>query len=197
MGGQERQQRDPCPKRPVPEREHAAGEHHAPHHPTHTPPAGIDAEDQVDEGGQEEQGDQHGTGERKGLGEGQRTEQLALSGFQGEYRDEADDGGGNRGHDGRGHLDRGLLDGATQVLDHPLLTQVAHHVLREDDAQVHHGADGDHDAGERYDVGVHLEIAHGDEDQEHRQGQQGGDDQGAAELGHHDQDHDDGDEHLQ
>ena len=49
------------------------------------------------------------------------------------------------------------------------------HVLGQNDADIDHGADGNRDARQCHDVCIHPSELHGDEGDQHRQRQHGGD----------------------
>jgi hypothetical protein len=133
---------------------------------------------------------QRRAGHREGLGEGQRREQPPFLAFQREHREEGNSDDEQReeqrradflagGEHGVGALGLGVLLG--QAL------QVLVGVLDHHDGGVDHGADGDGDASQAHQIGVHAQRAHGDEGDQHADRQHQDGDQGAAHV--HQEDH--------
>ena len=76
------------------------------------------------------------------------------------------------------------------------LVQVLENVLAQDDSHIDHRSDGNRDSRQCNDVGIDAECLHGDEDHEYGQWQQCTDKDGATQVQHHHQNHDDGDENF-
>ena len=74
------------------------------------------------------------------------------------------------------------------------LFQMAKNVLADHDTHVHDGADGYGDARKGHDIGVHSESLHSNETQQHSQGKHTSDQQAAAQVHHHHDNHDQGDQ---
>ena len=133
------------------------------------------------QGDGQERGEEHG----KGLRVGQRLEEPSRLGLKREDGEEA------RGDDQKreeerwshflGRLDNDIRPAPRLPLVFPLL-QLLMGVFHHDNGGVHHGADGDSDAGEAHNVGGDAQVIHADEGHEHGDGQ--GDDhyQGAGQV---------------
>ena len=179
----------------LPDRYHKARGHQRNHQPQGRPhlPA---AENERGRCRKDGQGHDDGGDEGEGLGVGQGAEQLALGPGHEEDGQKADDG---RAH-GREH---GAADLGGPLEDHPghgrVLWRGVHllqDALADDDAHIDHGPDGDGDARQGHDVGIHPELFHGDEAHHHGHGQERRDEKGAAQVHDQHQDHDDGDQDL-
>ena len=132
----------------------------------------------------------------EGLGEGQGLEELTLGPGHGEDRQEADHGRGNGRQDRAADFRRTAVDHLQTVLIRSGGVEVLENVLRHDNSHVHNSADGDGDAGQGDDVGVHAEHLHGDEADQHRQRQGGTDQQRTPQVHQHDDNDDDRDQHF-
>ena len=108
---------------------------------------------------------------RVGLGEGQRREQATFLRLEREHRNEGKRDDEQREEEGRADLGRGIADHSPAGFSReafarmgmaPLL-EVLVRVLDHHHGSVDHRTDGDGDAAERHDVGVHALIAHDDE----------------------------------
>jgi hypothetical protein len=128
---------------------------------------------------------QRGAGHREGLGEGERREKPPFLAFQREHREEGNRDDEQReeqrwadfltgGEHGVGALGLGVLLG--QAL------QVLMGVLDHHDGGVDHGADGNGNASQTHQIGVHAQRAHGDESDQHADRQHQDGDQGAAHV---------------
>ena len=76
------------------------------------------------------------------------------------------------------------------------LIQMPENIFADDNPHIHNSADGDHNAGECDNIGLHIEKLHGDEAEQNGQRQHGADDQSAAQMHHHDQHNNDGDQNF-
>jgi len=107
------------------------------------------------------------------LGIGERREQLAFLRFQREYRDEGQRDDEQRKKQGRSHLAR-RLDHQRRMLFcirfamlGAIVLQLLVRVFDHHNGGVHHRTDGDGDAAQRHDVGVHPLLLHHDERDQH------------------------------
>ena len=158
----------------------------------------------------DEKGHQHG-GQRhrqqgreehgKGLRVGQRFEEPARLGLQGE------DGEKSHGDDEKRKEERGPhflcrldddVDAAPGRACGLPLFQLLVGVFHHDDGGVHHGSDGDGDAGKTHDVGGHAQVVHADEGYDDRHGKRADDHERAGQVKQkNDADHADGKRQLQ
>ncbi len=109
-------------------------------------------------------------GHGKGLGEGERREQPPLLALQAEDRQEGDGDDQQREEQRRSHFLARQQHGGGAILPGMLRwqpLQVLVGVLDHDDGGIDHRPDGDGDAAEAHQIGVHAEQAHGDEGDEH------------------------------
>ena len=123
-------------------------------------------------------------------------------GFQEEYREEADHRGEARGEDGAGDLAHALFDQSDKSFSFSFVLVLLHlhmadNVLHEDHLDIDHDTDGDGDARECHDVGIHSRVAHDDKGEQHAHGQDAGDDDRGPQVKDDHDHHDDGDEDLQ
>ncbi len=153
-------------------------------------------EEQAAEGGHEEHADEHGSADGEGLGEGERDEEAAGLVGEGEEGEKTDDGGGGGGEERAGDLVGARDDGGGDFLvprrgRHgavfaPALRlqveKVLGDVLRHDDAEIHHHADGDDDAGEAHEVGAHAEEVHDEKREQHAERQADGGGEAGAQV---------------
>ena len=107
----------------------------------------------------EQRSEEHG----EGLGKRQRLEQAPFLRLQGEDRQEGDSDDEQGEEERLAHLlggfDHDNVAAAGPAFVFPLL-QAFVGVLDHHDGGVHHGADGDGDAGQRHDVGIEADVIH-------------------------------------
>ena len=138
-------------------------------------------------------GQQGGRGHRVGLGIGQRLEESAFLGLQGEDRREGERDDQQRVEEGRSHFLGGVEHDPPVVLLPAVPLHVLVGVLDHDDGGVHQRADGDGDPAQGHDVGVDPLPGHDEEGGEHADRQGEDDHQGRTEVDQED-DTDQGDD---
>ena len=84
----------------------------------------------------------HGCNQGEGFGESQRPEQFSFGACHGEYRQEADDGGGHRGQDGAADLAGGPVNDPRRGFAGLSLVEVFKYILDDDNSHIHHCPDG-------------------------------------------------------
>ena len=114
-----------------------------------------------------------------GFGEGQRRKQTALLRFKGEHRNKGQRDDEQAEKQRRAHLGSRIADDAPAgfafqracgVFVRPAL-QVFVRVFNHHHRRIHHRANGDRDAAQRHDVGVHALVMHHDEGRQNAQRQ--------------------------
>ena len=163
-------------------------------------PVKTDGESDVGKGRNENDADKERCQQGEGLGERQGPEQLAFGGLHRKYRQETDDSSGEGCDDGRCHLDGGGIDHFHQLFTPGSLVlrhiQMPDDILGEDDPHIRHHPDGDGDTRKSHDIGIHAELLHDNEGDQHAQGQQAGNKYGGPQVEHQDHHHDDTDQDL-
>ena len=140
---------------------------------------------------------QHGRSRHgEGLGVGERPEQAPLLRLESEDRQKRHRNDEQREEQRRADLRCGFDENLQPWLVGRRAFHVLVRVLDHDDGGVDHGADGDGDAAEAHDVGSQPDAAHGQERQQHGQGQGQYGDQCAAEMEQEDDDDQADDEAL-
>ncbi len=142
-----------------------------------------------------ERHDQRGD-QRIGLGEGEGPEKASGLPGKGEDGEEGNHGGEHRGENRSGHLVSAAEDDRKGAFTRFRLIEMFEDILGENDADIDHGADRDGDSRESHHVRIHPREFHGDEGDQHCEGQHGADQNRGPQVQDHDDDHDDGDEYL-
>ncbi len=118
----------------------------------------------------------------EGLGVGERCEQSSFLCFQREYRQEGDGDDEQREEQGRADFLAGIQHRIEARLAFLQPLDMLMRILYHHDGRIHHRPDGDRDAAQAHDVGVQIQKTHGDEGDQHADGQHHDGDQCAARM---------------